>query len=141
MIPNDQISSAGFQIKYFLNGDKQFKTGHFDGTWTSPGVEKTIELNNLKNESISLVQTGPNLNSLPALNTTTPTVQTKGFDASLKLNQKEVFKKEKAAGWITVSDSKWGIGLGIRNFLKSTLRKLPSKGIVISYMLIYGLQV
>lgn len=93
MIPNDQISSAGFQIKYFLNGDKQFKTGNFDGSWTAPGVEKIVELNNLKNESISLVQTGPNLNSLPALNTTTPTVQTKGFEGSLKLNQKEIFKK------------------------------------------------
>ncbi len=128
MIPNDQISSAGFQIKYFLNGDKQFKTGHFDGAWSAPGVEKTIELNNLKNESISLLQTGPNLNSLPALNTTTPTVQTSGFDASLKLNQKEIFKKEKASGWITVSDSKWGIGLGIRNFFEEYPKEIAIQG-------------
>ena len=128
MIPNDQISSAGFQIKYFLNGDKQFKTGNFDGSWTAPGVEKIVELNNLKNESIALVQTGPNLNSLPALNTTTPTVQTKGFDGSLKLDQKEIFKKEKASGWITIADNKWGIGVGIRNFFEEYPKEIAIQG-------------
>ena len=59
---------------------------------------------------------------------TTPTVQTKGFDASLKLNQKEVFKKEKAAGWITVSDTKWGIGLGIRNFFEEYPKEIAIQG-------------
>lgn len=127
-VPNDQISAAGFQIKYYLNGDKQFKTGHFDGPWTHPGEEKMTELNGLQKESISLVQTGPNVTRMPPLQNSSPTEQIKGFESTLKMNQKEVLKKDRMPGWVTLTDKKWGVGVGVRNFFEEYPKEIAIQG-------------
>jgi hypothetical protein len=127
-VPNDQISSAGLQIKYNLSSDKKFKTGYFDGSWTNQGIQKTFEINDIKNDNISILQSGPNINRLPALNTTTPTKQTDGFESILKVNEKEVFKKDRVPGWVTITDKKWGIGVGVRNFFEEYPKEIAIQG-------------
>jgi hypothetical protein len=127
-IPNDQISAAGFQIKYFLNGDKQFNTGHFDGNWANPGTEKLTTLSKINKENISLLQTGPNVTRMLPLQNATPTEQIKGFESTLKVNQLEVIKKDRVPGWVTLTDNKWGIGVGIRNFFEEYPKEIAIQG-------------
>ena len=127
-IPNDQISAAGFQIKYFLNGDKQFNTGHFDGNWANPGTEKLTTLSKINKENISLLQTGPNVTRMLPLQNATPTEQIKGFESTLKVNQLEVIKKDRVPGWVTLTDNKWGVGVGIRNFFEEYPKEIAIQG-------------
>ena len=44
------------------------------------------------------------------------------------LVSEEVFKKDKASGWITLSDTKWGIGVGIRNFFEEYPKEIAIQG-------------
>ncbi|MEI6276474.1 MAG: hypothetical protein WCP08_10815 [Prolixibacteraceae bacterium] len=128
MIPNDQVAGAGFDLKYNLNGEKKLKTGYFDGSWTNPGEEKIIETDFPVNQNASLLQTGPNVNRIPPLNNSSPTQQIKGFKSTLNIGQKELLNKERMAGWITLTDKKWGIGVGIRNFFEEYPKEIAIQG-------------
>lgn len=129
MIPNDQIAGAGLELKYYLSGAKKVKTGYFDGTWTHPGIEKIFEFDFSENQSISEFQTGPNVNRIPPLNNSSPETQITGFKGVVSNGQKEMLTKERLPGWITFSDKKWGIGIGIRNFFEEYPKEISIKGI------------
>lgn len=128
MIPNDQIAGAGFDIKYNLKGEKKFKTGYFDGSWTNPGKEKLFELDLSDSQSASVLQSGPNVSRIPPYNNSSPTQQISGFKSTVVVSDKELLNKERMAGWITLTDQKWGIGVGIRNFFEEYPKEIAIQG-------------
>ena len=128
MVPNDQIAGAGFELKYYLGSGKKIRTGYFDGSWTNPGIEKSFETEMTGAQNISLLQTGPNVNRVPPLNNSSPTEQIKGFQSKLTVGEKELLNKERMPGWFTVSDKKWGIGVGIRNFFEEYPKEIAIQG-------------
>ena len=128
MVPNDQIAGAGFELKYYLGAEKKFATGYFDGTWMNPGTEKRFESDLSGQKSASVLQTGPNVNRIPPLNNSSATVQISGFKSVVTAGDKVLLNKDRLPGWITLSDKKWGIGIGIKNFFEEYPKEIAIQG-------------
>ncbi len=127
-VPNDQIADAGFVLNYRLDADKKFRTGYFDGTWMNPGTEKDFATTISGSENASLLQTGPNVSRTPPLQNATPTQQITGFKSTLVVGGKELLNKQRMSGWVTISDKKWGVGIGIRNFFEEYPKEIAIQG-------------
>lgn len=125
---NDQIAAAGFSLDYKLAKEKQFKAGYFDGPWAQPGIEQGFETTLSSTEDVSFLQTGPNLTRVPPLDSSTPTELIGGFKSTLSVGNKEQLQKERVPGWVSLSDEKWGIGIGIRNFFKEYPKEIAIEG-------------
>ncbi|MDD2792373.1 MAG: hypothetical protein PHD73_04285 [Sediminibacterium sp.] len=128
MVPNDRIADAGFMLNYKLDEEKKIRTGYFDGTWMNPDAEKKFEAGLAGSQDVSLLQTGPNISRIPPLQNSTPTEQITGFKSLLSINQKEVLNKQRMSGWITLTDKKWGVGVGIRNFFEEYPKEIAIQG-------------
>jgi hypothetical protein len=119
--PNDRIESMGLSLKYKLNGDLKYSTAYYDGNWWQADfAEPTIVEQSLSSDQeASLLQTGPNPSGVPPVpNSTAEERLTEGYEASLQIGSQENFSAERAPGWIDISDQKWGISIGFRNFFK-----------------------
>ncbi len=127
MIPNDMIADAGFQLNYKMDASKHVQTGYFNGTWSNPGNENLYDAD-VNKQNFSILQSGPNINRLIPLSGTTPTVQSNGFSSVLKIEDKEVLKKDRMSGWVTLTDKKWGVGVGIRNFFEEYPKEIAIQG-------------
>jgi len=127
-VPNDQIADAGLMLKYNLHGRKKLETGYFDGPWTNPGSEKNFEINLSGTQSASVLQTGPDVSRIPPLPKSSPTKQISGFKGTLIIGKKKVLNKQRMAGWVTLTDNKWGVGVGIRNFFKKYPKEIAIQG-------------
>ena len=118
MQPNDRISAIGIDLKYKLDDNIQFKSELHNGTWNSPGSSDVHNENLSANNRASLFQTGPKPDRIPPVPNSTMDERIDGFKAHLTKGNKVIQKKEKAVGWVDISDQKWGIGIGIKNFMK-----------------------
>ena len=126
--PNDRIAAAGFSLNYQLAGKKVVKTGYFNGTWSNPG-EEVVFNQSLSNENISLLQTGLNPSRVPPLENSSNLELIKGaFTGSLTIGKEKKLQKERMAGWMTVSDDTWGVGVGIRNFFEEFPKEIAVQG-------------
>jgi len=115
IIPNDQIQSMGLNLKYNLSANKKFTTAYKLGNWSDEGIEQ-IFIDTLKSKSsVSIFQGGP---KLTRENNSSPEKRITGFNA--KIHVGPVLKKQiqRGEGWANISDNKWGISIGIKNFLK-----------------------
>lgn len=119
--PNDRIASTGLSLKYNLSGDITYKTAYYNGKWweAKPGKAVIMEQALPENEETSLLQTGPKPSRIPPVpNSTSAERLTEGYEASLQVGSGKKFSKERASGWIDISNQKWGISIGFRNFFK-----------------------
>jgi hypothetical protein len=126
--PNDQIASAGFSLHYHLNGPVNYKVGYKEGKWWENPAEKIYEFSAPANGNTSLYQTGPKPNKVAPVPESSTTERIEGFSATLTENQKETLKKAKASGWMDLSDQKWGIGIGVKNFFEEYPKELNIQG-------------
>lgn len=121
MQPDDQIEAAGLSLKYNFNGDVTYTSSYLDGNWwnadsTQPQI---ITQNASSPQDASLLQTGPKPNRVPPVpNSTAEERLSAEYSASLQVGDQEQFSTERATGWLDISDQKWGISVGIRNFFK-----------------------
>jgi hypothetical protein len=119
--PNDRIESTGLSLKYKLSDEATYTTAYYDGKWWETDVEEpSLSEHKLSaGEKTSLLQTGPKPNRVPPVpNSTSEERLDAVYTASLKLGSEELFSAERAPGWVDISDEKWGISIGIRNFFK-----------------------
>ncbi|MGN6530576.1 MAG: exo-rhamnogalacturonan lyase family protein [Ginsengibacter sp.] len=127
--PNDRIAAAGFSINYNLTGKRVVKTGYFDGNWSNPGKEILFKEPVSENDDISLLQTGLNPSRIPPLETSSNVeLMSGGFTGSFAVGKEKKLRKERMAGWVTVNDDKWGIGVGIRNFFEEYPKEIALQG-------------
>jgi len=114
-IPNDQIHSMGLNLKYNLEANKQFTTAYSLGNW-SENKEEQIFVDSLNDKSsASIFQEGP---KLTRKNNSSPEERIAGFNAKIRVGSDLKKQVQRAEGWANISDSKWGISLGIKHFLK-----------------------
>lgn len=119
--PNDRIESTGLSLKYNLSGDVTYKTAYYDGKWWEADPdEASITTQKLASgQKASLLQTGPKPSRVPPVPNSKATERLDGdYEASLSLGSQKEFSKDRAPGWIDISDQKWGISIGFRNFFK-----------------------
>ncbi len=116
--PNDQIGAMGLGFLYRLEGELNYQTGYRTGKWWGNGQSQTYSAKVMETEEVSVFQTGPETSRTPPVMTSSSEERLEGFMAQIKSNamlQKEV---ERAEGWADISDNRWGICVGIRNFVE-----------------------
>ncbi len=126
--PNDQVEAAGFSLSYKLAAPIDYKVAYKDGKWWENPTERIYQTSLSGSGSSSIFQTGPQPNRAAPVPESTPTNRINGFSALLTTDNSEVFKKEKASGWVDLSDKKWGIGIGIKDFFEEYPKELLVDG-------------
>ncbi|WP_220096057.1 exo-rhamnogalacturonan lyase family protein [Daejeonella oryzae] len=126
--PNDQISAVGFSLNYNLSGLINHKVGYKDGNWWEDPTEKVYQFTSTDSKSSSLFQTGPKPNRAAPVPESSDVKRIEGFSATLFSDKKEQFTKTKASGWMDITDGKWGIGIGIKNFFEEYPKELAIDG-------------
>ncbi|MDH3649883.1 MAG: hypothetical protein OEQ53_09375 [Saprospiraceae bacterium] len=116
--PNDQIASVGIAMKYNLNDKYVYHCGYRDGSWHHPTGRKILDLAPADNDEISVFQTGPKPDRIPPVPNATPDQRIGHFKADISVNNTSQKKIERAEGWANISDQRWGICIGLRNFLE-----------------------
>lgn len=124
---NDQIEALGLALHYRLDGAVQYKTGYSEGDWWSEGQCKIYSENSDKLSSLSVFQTGPETSRTPPVLSSSPEERLAGFKAEIKGDK--TLKKEikKAEGWADISNDRWGVSVGIRNFLEEYPKEIDAQ--------------
>lgn len=115
--PKDMIASAGFDLRYNIDGDKVVRTGLRDGRWWEEGEPVLIETQVNGESSFSVFQTGPDPNRIPPLAESDMDERIGGFYAKVESGDL-LHESEKAEGWVDLSDDRWGISIGIRHMME-----------------------
>ncbi len=116
-LPKDRIASMGFGLNYNIEGDKIFKTALIDGKWWESGPADFIEHSITDEEHISLFQTGPDPARVPPVAMSDQNGRIEGFIAKVE-NGTLLHQSEKAEGWVSIANEKWGVSIGIRNMME-----------------------
>src|SRR5699024_4966074 len=138
--PDDRIKAAGLSLKYMLSDELTNTTSYYNGDWwQTDEVQPTLSEQKISaGEKASLLQTGPKPNRVPPVPNSTATERLKAnYTASLKIGSEEIFSSERAPGWIDISDERWGISIGIRNFFKEYPKDItvnPSDTTAVAYI-------
>jgi hypothetical protein len=124
-IPNDRIKGVGLNLKYHLSNELNIITPIDDSNWDSNMSSISLEAFPIQeNEILKVTQIGPSKESATTFrdiltNNTEEEVNKKiKFEAIITKNEEELSVKQRAKGWLDVSDGKKGISIGIKNFLK-----------------------
>lgn len=124
--PNDQIASAGFSLDLNLKNDRTVKFGYYDGPWhqAENEEEKMLSIELGKKDDFSLVQLGSEPLRVPPITTSSSEKRMDGFESMFYVNSSNKLNKDRVAGWLTLEDDKWGVGMGIRYFFQEYPKEL-----------------
>jgi len=127
--PGDQIAQMGLNLKYNLNnGPITFKTSYKDGKWWEDGESKNFETILKKDQNFSILQKGPNPKSIPPTETSSLTerlVDNK-FKGTISISKGDQVNTSRLDGWVDISDEKYGIAIGVRNFFKEYPKEISN---------------
>lgn len=115
--PKDRIAGSGFGIHYNISGDATVRTALLEGDWWEEGEPNLIEEPAGSAETFSLFQTGPDPTRVPPVAESGPDERIGSFRAAFT-GGGETMESQKAEGWLDVSDEKWGVTIGLRNFME-----------------------
>ena len=116
--PYDMIKRAGFGLKYHLDGNKTFRSELVTGDWWEEGESEFYETEVGDENMYSVFQTGPDPAMSAAEPNSTNEERIHGFNASISVDGNSVRESQKADGWMSISDDKFGISIGIRNMME-----------------------
>ncbi|WP_146198531.1 hypothetical protein [Rhodohalobacter mucosus] len=115
--PNDRIRSMGFGLQYHLEENQQITTSLLDGDWWEEGEARLFEYSLGEGEKASLFQTGPDPKGIPPVaNSGADTRIDEGFVARVSAGD-VVTESEKSEGWISLTDGRRSISIGMRNMI------------------------
>lgn len=116
--PKDRIQSAGFGLKFHIDGEKTFQTEMREGNWWEEGKSWYYDTKVTTQKEFSVFQTGPNpIKSTEPEITSSSDKRIHGFNARLE-SDGLIKETEKAEGWITITDSKRGVSMGLKNMFE-----------------------
>ena len=118
MVPNDRIAGTGLSLNYRLDDNPEFRSSYYDGTWYDPGNPKTFKADLNSTDIMSVFQSGPKPDRIPPVPNSTPEERIEGFVASITQNNTTQKKAACVEGWTDLVGSRFGVGIGIRNFLE-----------------------
>ena len=118
MEPNDRIACVGLSLEYNFKEDAKYTSGYNSGKWYEPGDGQVYSRKMSKNGSATIFQNGPKVNRLPPVPNSGLENRIEGFDADIRIDGQKKKEFESAEGWADLSNDKWGISMGIKNFLK-----------------------
>jgi hypothetical protein len=116
--PNDRIESTGLSMHYRFEGTPTYRAAYHQGKWYEPG-EVAIASGSIPEQGIlSIFQTGPKPTRVPPLPNSDGEKRIDGFEGKVLAADQAVQSFERAAGWMDVSDDKWGVAIGMRYFFE-----------------------
>lgn len=117
MKPNDRIEATGLSLKYNMNEKRTVTSAYYDGKWWDTSNSKVVQ--SPLASSASVFQTGPNTSQIPELQNSSPTERMEGvFSSTINVDGTNDLNKERAPGWLDVSDDKWGVTLSFQSFFE-----------------------
>lgn len=116
--PYDKIKSMGFGLKVHLNGDQTFRSELETGDWWENGESDFYETSVNGERFYSVFQTGPDPTRVPPVANSTDQERIDGFKATISADGEVMRESQKADGWMSVSDDRFGVSIGIRNMLE-----------------------
>ncbi|MEP2688874.1 hypothetical protein [Maribacter dokdonensis] len=127
--PNDEIAASGIQLKYHLDEDVNISIPMNSGSWQDE--ESKIDIKQVKsknNNVVKLLQQGPERVKSTSLRSlyingfkkegAEEVKKDYNFEATITDGDEKIANGERAKGWVNIADSKRGVGIGIKNFLK-----------------------
>lgn len=118
MQANDQIISTGIGLQYNIEGNLRYTSGMEDGKWAEQGSQRIFEADVTNNKNTSVFQSGPKPDRVPPVPNSTLEERIDGFVANVTIDSEKREQLEKAEGWSDMSGDRWGISVGIKNFLE-----------------------
>jgi len=115
---NDRINSTGVSLDYRFNGVVKYQTGYKEGSWYDPANSKIYKANPNTKDEVSVFQSGPKPDRYPPVPNSDLESRIEGFDANITMDGKEQMQMHRAEGWADMSNDRWGVGIGIKNFLE-----------------------
>ncbi len=127
-LPDDRIAATGLCLEYNLAGPVMYQTGYREGTWAHPKPSKTFRQHLEASQVASVFQTGPKPDRIPPVPNSTTHERISGFEASIRADDGVKKQIERAEGWADLSDDRWGIAIGIKNFLEEYPKEIAYHG-------------
>lgn len=118
MEANDRITSTGLDLQYKMGGNLKYTCGMEEGPWHEKGKSQIVTDKLGQTQALSVFQTGPKPDRIPPVPNSTLDERISGFSATLRIDGDQKTQTEKADGWADISDDRWGISIGIKNFVK-----------------------
>lgn len=118
MQANDQIAATGLSLTYNLADDADYYCAFKEGAWYAPKKSRYYSSGLKADNLVSLFQTGPKPDRIPPVPNSGGEKRIGGFKASIRIDEDTKESMERADGWADISDDRWGIGIGIRNFIE-----------------------
>lgn len=115
--PKDRIAKAGIGLNYHIDGEMTVRTALHEGAWWENGDLMMINQPVGGATELSLFQTGPDPTRVPPVAESGSDERINGFSARFSGDQ-QLTEAEKAEGWLDLSDEKWGVTIGLRNFME-----------------------
>lgn len=138
--PDDRIEATGLSFKYNLTGDITYTTAYYEGKWWEADTSGASTFSQMLpgDGEASLLQTGPKMNRVPPVpNSTAEERLSETYESVLQMGSEEAFSRERTPGWMDISDDKWGISIGFRNFFKEYPKEisvLPGDTLATAYI-------
>ncbi|MCS6816234.1 MAG: hypothetical protein N0A16_09185 [Blastocatellia bacterium] len=122
--PNDRIAAVGLALDVKLSSRRRMQTVYREGKWWQDGRRREHVREIAGARTISLLQSGPQPTRMPPVPESTPDRRLEGFFAHLDVDEQTVARAERADGWLSLSDERWGVAVGIRHFLEEYPKEL-----------------
>lgn len=118
MEPNDQLYATGLSFHYRLSDQANYQAGYREGAWSNPQASGIFNSDLDSNQIASVFQTGPKPDRIPPVPNSTMEDRIDGFKAQIMIGETSQKQMDRAEGWSDISDERWGVGIGIKNFLE-----------------------
>jgi len=128
MIPNDQIAATGLSLDYNIRGNLKYACGYKEGSWSDPQNSKYYTTSISESSHASVFQSGPKPDRIPPVPNSDMEERIGGFHASIKVDGAPRQEMDRAEGWADLSDERWGICVGIKNFLEEYPKEISFNG-------------
>ncbi len=118
MEPNDRIAALGLDMNFKLGSNLKYMAGYYGDSWYESSPELVHEASLDSSDNTSVFQNGPKPDRIPPVPNSDDVNRINGFEATISQSDKAAIRAEKASGWTDITGDKYGVTVGIKNFLE-----------------------
>ena len=125
--PNDRIEATGLSLKYNMDESRTVTSAYYDGKWWDTSTSTVVQ--SPLSDFASVLQTGPNTSQIPELKNSSPEKRMENeFSSTINVDGNTDLMKERAPGWLDISDNKWGVTVSFQSFFEEYPKEIAVDG-------------